>query len=85
MMQKVKRHSAHYVILLGVMGFGLYLLGVFADDVILRMGLVILLASFYVGWGILHHYIHHDVTPKIVLEYVLIGVIGISVIFFLLK
>ncbi len=49
----------------------------------LQMVFVILTALFYIGWGILHHRLHHDLHPKIVVEYVLIGGLVIAVAFFL--
>jgi hypothetical protein len=50
----------------------------------LQMAYIVLTTFLYIVWGIVHHYIHHDVHPRIVLEYILMGSFGISVMFFLL-
>ena len=75
----------YYSVFLLMAALGFYLLMANADSEQGRMTIVVLLAFFYVVWGLLHHYIHHDISTKIVLEYVLVGALGISVIFFLLK
>ncbi len=51
----------------------------------IQMMLVVFGAFVYVLWGIVHHYINHNLKTKIVIEYILIGGLGISAIFFLLK
>lgn len=85
MIKKIKTHLPYYTVflLIGVLGF--WLLALNAHDPQGRMVVIVLLAFFYIIWGLLHHYVHHDISTKIVLEYVLIGALGISVIFFLLK
>lgn len=85
MMQRLKAHMGYYSVFLLMAALGFYLLMANADSEQGRMTIVVLLAFFYVVWGLLHHYIHHDISTKIVLEYVLVGALGISVIFFLLK
>jgi hypothetical protein len=85
MMQRIKAHLGYYTVFLLMGGLGFYLLATNAHVVEARMTIVVLLAFFYIVWGLLHHYIHHDMSTKIVLEYVLVGALGISVIFFLLK
>lgn len=46
---------------------------------------VVITSLFYVGWGILHHFVHHDLNAKIVVEYVLIGSLGMTVVLFIIK
>lgn len=85
MIQRVKAHLGYYSVFLLMACLGFYLLLVNVGSEQGRVTIVVLLAFFYVVWGLLHHYIHHDISTKIVLEYVLVGALGISVIFFLLK
>ena len=85
MIQRIKAHLGYYTVFLLMAILGFYLLLVNANSEQGKMTIVILLAFFYVVWGLLHHYVHHDISTKIVLEYVLVGALGISVIFFLLK
>jgi len=49
------------------------------------MGIILLCGIFYVVIGIIHHLLAHDISSKIVLEYVLMATLGISIVFFLLK
>jgi len=85
MMKKIRSHLGYYTVFLLMGGLGFYLLAANAHAEEGRMAIVVLLTFFYIVWGLLHHYIHHDISTKIVLEYVLVGALGISVIFFLLK
>ena len=83
MQAKIKKHIGYYISLLAIITAGLVLISTNSFDVQARITVIILITFFYIVWGVLHHYIHHDLTAKIMLEYVLIGVLGISVIFFL--
>jgi hypothetical protein len=85
MIRNLKAHLPYYSVFLLIAALGFWLLAVNAHEPQGRMVIIVLLTFFYVLWGLLHHYIHHDISTKIVLEYVLIGALGISVIFFLLK
>ena len=84
-MQRIRAHLGYYAVfsLIGILGF--FLMAANTQSPELRMSVIILLTTFYIIWGLLHHYIHHDISAKIVLEYVLVGALGISVIYFLLK
>lgn len=84
MFKKLKNHEYYYLSLFLILFFG-FLLAFLSSDKQFQM-LVIVVTSFsYVGWGILHHYLYHELSPKIMVEYVLIGAFGATVIFFLLK
>ena len=78
------KHIGHYfpiilILLVGVGGF-VY----FSYDRFVRFILVIALALSYLIWGVAHHYIHKDLSPSIVLEYVAYAVLGVVVVFSLL-
>lgn len=81
---KTKRHLWYYGGLLIVLCSSLFLVSQSLHDLNLVMGITLLMSFFYVTWGILHHYIHHDIHAKVVIEYVLIGVLGISAVYFTL-
>ncbi len=51
----------------------------------LQISIVIITSFLYVIWGIIHHRLHHNLTAKIVIEYSLIGSLGMSLIFFLMQ
>ena len=46
---------------------------------------VLATAVLYVFWGLLHHHAHHDLTPKIMIEYTLIAGLGVAVVIFFLR
>jgi hypothetical protein len=79
-----KRHLLYYIGLLVVLASGLVLIAQSLHDLNLVMGVTIFMSFFYVAWAILHHYIHHDIHAKVVIEYVLIGMMGIAVVYFTL-
>ena len=84
MFKNFKNHTYYYISLLLILLFG-FLLAFFSADKQFQM-LVIVLTSFcYVGWGILHHYLYHELSVKIMVEYILVGTLGATVIFFILK
>lgn len=45
------------------------------DDTLLLLVLY-LVALVYVGWGVVHHWLEHDLNVRIVVEYILIGAIA---------
>lgn len=62
-----------------------FLLAYSSTDRGFQIGVVIATTFFYVLWGIMHHLLNHDLSTKIVIEYVLIGIFGLTTIFFLLS
>ncbi len=83
-MKLLQKHWGYYLSLLAILGAG-FLIIIFSADKSLQLLVLILTALFYILWGIIHHHLHHDLTAKIVVEYVLMGALGISVVFLLLK
>lgn len=85
MIKKIQKHIGYYVSILLIFALGLFLTQVFAPNLRLQVGIVALTIVFYVCWGILHHKINHELTAKIVIEYVLIGSLGLSILFFIIE
>lgn len=83
--EHVKKHRGYYVAMLLMQILGLYLTYLTAFDFRLQMVVVILITVIYIGWALLHHYVEHDLSSKIVIEYLLMGALGISIVFFLLR
>lgn len=79
-----KRHVWYYAGLLTVLMSCLFLITQSLHDLNLVMGISVFMSVFYVGWALLHHMVHHDMHAKIVIEYILIGILGISVVYFTL-
>ena len=83
-MKILEKHLGYYFSLVAILFFG-FLTVIFLQDKSSQLLVLILTALFYILWGIIHHHLHHDLTAKIVVEYVLMGALGISAVFLLLK
>lgn len=79
------KHVVHYsgLIFLMLLGVGVSIITFYNRQ--LQMIAVLCTVVLYVLWGILHHHLHHDLSSKIVVEYVLIGALGMVVVFFFLR
>lgn len=82
MEDKFKKHIWYYTTLILVLCSGFSLL-FFGFDKQFQVIIFVSIISFYIVWTIMHHYLHHVLTMKIVLEYVLIGVLGFCLSLFL--
>ena len=84
MNKHLRKHLTYYLVVLVTQGLGLLAIALNNGQRTLQVLFLVLMASFYILWGVIHHYIHHDLHPKVVLEYVLMGVLAITVVYFLL-
>jgi hypothetical protein len=80
----LKNHLGHYASLFVVFLISLVFI-ILVSNTQTRVLVAVFTAFFYVSWGIFHHLIHHNLSAKIVVEYVLIGSLGLAFIMFLLK
>lgn len=85
MFSKLYKHSAYYASLICILVLGFLLAYSNISNRSFQIGVVIVTTFFYVLWGIMHHLINHDLHVKIVIEYILIGAFGLTIIFFLLS
>ena len=78
-----KDHTVHYLIIIGILllAAGLLLLWPSKN---LQLMVIIVTSLFYLFYGILHHRVEHDLTVKIVVEYVLVAVL-VTVLFIFVK
>lgn len=83
-MFKLSEHKIYYLSLIVILALGFFLANSSSDRGF-QIGVTIATTFFYVLWGILHHLVNHDLHPKIVIEYMLIGTFGLAIIFFLLR
>jgi len=83
-MAKLEKHTGHYLSLITILGVGFAIL-FFSSDRSFQMLSLTLTVFFYVLWGIIHHYLNHDLTAKIVVEYSLMGALGEALVFLILK
>lgn len=84
MLKRISEHAIHYIVLLIILSLG-FLLAYSSSDKSFQIGVVVAITFFYVLWGIMHHLMNHDLHPKIVIEYILIGAFGLTIIYFLLS
>lgn len=83
-MKAFTKHIQHYlplvsIIIAGVLGFTL-----FSYDEVFQFAVSIAVAVAYVAWGLIHHHLHRDLHLSVVIEYLVIAVLGLVVIFSLL-
>lgn len=81
----MKKHLGYYVSFFIILFAGIFLVYQQQGDKQLQLDFVILLSFAYVVWGILHHAIHHSLGLRIVIEYIVIALLGIAVVFFILN
>lgn len=85
MKKKFNEHILYYISLIIIFVLGTLLISLVSPNKQLQMAIFSFVALLYVIWGILHHFINHEITSKIVVEYILIGILGTAIMFFLLK
>lgn len=79
------KHIPHYVIVLSIFIVIFLSRLFFAFDEKLFIKTLYLLAFIYVVWGIAHHCLEHDLTFKIVVEYILIAAVAMLIILLALR
>ena len=80
-----KKDVEYFVTLLAILSIGSFFIFLASPNKDLQFLLIFLMTSFYVIFGIIHHLVNHDISASIVLEYLLIGGLGVSILFFFLK
>jgi hypothetical protein len=84
MYKKIKTHLGYYISLLAILCLGLFLVILVSPNAKQQSMVILMTIFFYVLWGVLHHAINHELTARIVIEYVLIGGIGAVLLFFVI-
>lgn len=77
MSRKKNYHALHYLLLASAAVFFLALLRVLAGNKDAQSAIIILFVFFYIVWGVFHHLHDRSLRFKVVLEYMLIGAIGL--------
>lgn len=79
------RHGADFFLLTLILSMGLGGLLYFRFETAAQIAVVVVMAIFYVFWGILHHLHDRNLTGKIVLEYISLSALAtfILVVFLL--
>ncbi len=71
-------HHRWYLLEVVFLLFGFFLVYLFSYDVSLQFMLLVFILLSYITTGFIHHFIHHDLKAKVVLEYVLISLLILS-------
>ncbi|HYK08119.1 MAG TPA: hypothetical protein VEW42_01315 [Candidatus Eisenbacteria bacterium] len=81
----MKKHLGYYISFFIILAGGVYLSLQGNGDKSLTLRFVGLFAFAYVVWGLLHHLVHHSMTVRIVIEYIVVALLGVAVIVFILN
>jgi hypothetical protein len=85
MKKTLKKHIGYYLSLLIIFSVGFLLTIFVSPNFNLQKITISSTIVAYVFWGIFHHYINHELTRRIMIEYILIGSLGLSILFFLIE
>ena len=85
MKEKIKSHTIYYLSSVFILIIGLIVLLTVRQAGFYQTAVIILTFFLYFIWGIAHHALNHDLQSKIVIEYFLIGLLGVSIILFMLR
>ncbi|MBI4039687.1 hypothetical protein HY388_02560 [Candidatus Daviesbacteria bacterium] len=69
MWQSFSRHTFEYLILVLLGAVFILAFILVGHNTPARIGLSLSVSSIYVIWAIIHHWLDHDLTVKIILEY----------------
>lgn len=83
-MKRIAKHLPHYLSLIGILLAGLVGLYFFSYDKLFQAGVASAMAIAYIGWGVVHHSIHRDLSLSVVIEYLMVASLGLVIIFSLL-
>lgn len=75
----------YYFSLFFILALGGAAIYIASPDRNLEIILVITTSFFYILWGLLHHFLNHDLDIMIVIEYILIALLGVVIGLFILK
>ncbi|HVZ58962.1 MAG TPA: hypothetical protein VG935_04395 [Patescibacteria group bacterium] len=78
-------HWFYYLSLLVMEVFAFSLILSAQGNTSLQLRYTMLAAGIYVIWGVVHHGINHTLHKKVIIEYLLMGLLGISIVYFFLR
>lgn len=85
MISHFKTHFFQYFVLLIIIGLGAISFIISIGDKELQFKIILATSSFYVIWGIVHHFLEKTLYPKIVIEYIAVALLAIVILGGLLK
>lgn len=82
-MKNLHKHFWHYIVYLAIFGVGLFAVLSSRGNSGMQEELLVIIAFLYFLWAMIHHYVHHQLTSRVVVEYALIVFLGILLLGFL--
>ena len=79
--KQLVEHMPHYLPLFGIFSFGLTAFSFFSYDRSFQAASAIAVAVAYVAWGVIHHYLHKDLHLSVVIEYLVVALLGLVIVF----
>jgi len=79
--RKIAKDLPHYLSLFGVLGAAIIAFLVFWYDRQFQFYVGVATASAYFTWGVVHHYLHHDLDIFVLVEYATVALLGVVVLF----
>lgn len=83
-MKRWAKHLPHYLSLIGVFVAGIIGIYFFSYDKFFQMAIIVAMAASYVAWGIVHHWVHKDLYLSVVVEYIIVSILGVILVFSLI-
>lgn len=72
----MREHIRHYIVIIFIF-IAILSSRIFLNfEANLLLSVLYLVSFIYIAWGIIHHLLEHDLTVRIVVEYILIGTIA---------
>ena len=84
-MKNFMDHFGHYFIYTLIFGGGLLLIFLNKQSTPIALSYLLITAVLYFTWSMVHHYVNHQLQPRVVVEYILIVTLGVVLSFFLFQ
>lgn len=81
MIKQYTKHLSHYLTLIGILFAGFAGLIMFAYDQYFQLSVAVATGVSYVTWGVVHHILHKDFELEIFFEYLVVAILGLSIVF----
>lgn len=83
-MKDISKHIPHYISLLGVIFLAVLGFYLFSWHRAFQIAILVGVAAAYVTWGAVHHSIHKNFSFSVFVEYLVIAILGLTVVFSLI-
>lgn len=83
MIANFRHHIWYYSITIIIFALGLTLIAMNSQNSQLQALFISITATCYFLWSLLHHYTHHELHVRVVIEYILFAVLGVVLALYL--